>query len=307
MSNSIEILYFIQQRAPESLLSATITANEEAMTILEEVIMYTFQQCVYYITKALYVVLPGLLDCNPFPVDSSEPCWKGGVGFPEPVRRVLQVFQSAQELLHGYLVHPEIQAQMFAYLFFFSNVSLLNQLLDKGPARGWFQRSKSLQIQACLRMLMEWATKSGLGHLAEKFFTKLNIRLFFSLLCLQLSWRVLSSEHPSLKPVQLHRILTQYQLTAEIGPVPVWQPSIDLLESFENHPPIVLPSSGFRVDLDSECVEDSIYRQLLYVRHYLWGLRTKTQTHTTTPSVHTQSNGTNTADWPDIQVRKIHV
>ncbi|XP_008403195.1 ras-associating and dilute domain-containing protein isoform X3 [Poecilia reticulata] len=328
MSNSIEILYFIQQRAPaythsiealqgskESLLSATITANEEAMTILEEVIMYTFQQCVYYITKALYVVLPGLLDCNPFPVDSSEPCWKGGVGFPEPVRRVLQVFQSAQELLHGYLVHPEIQAQMFAYLFFFSNVSLLNQLLDKGPARGWFQRSKSLQIQACLRMLMEWATKSGLGHLAEKFFTKLNSTVSIVAMppqqLTQLSWRVLSSEHPSLKPVQLHRILTQYQLTAEIGPVPIWQPSsedeayiyrsVDLLESFENHPPIVLPSSGFRVDLDNECVEDSIYRQLLYVRHYLWGLRTKTQTHTTTPSVHTQSNGTNTADWPDVQ------
>ncbi|XP_054912462.1 ras-associating and dilute domain-containing protein isoform X2 [Poeciliopsis prolifica] len=375
MSNSIEILYFIQQRAPaythsietlqgskESLLSATITANEEAMTILEEVIMYTFQQCVYYITKALYVVLPGLLDCNPFPVDSSEPCWKGGVGFPEPVRRVLQVFQSAQELLHSYLVHPEIQGQMFAYLFFFSNVSLLNQLLDKafspsslvlsiwpsrdltkksrelqtgagllrsqlrpsatphlhsasGPARGWFQRSKSLQIQACLRMLMEWATKSGLGHLAEKFFTKLNSTVSIVATppqqLTQLSWQVLSSEHPSLKPVQLHRILTQYQLTAETGPVPVWQPSsedeayiyrsVDLLESFENHPPIVLPSSGFRVDLDSECVEDSIYRQLLYVRHYLWGLKTKTQTHTTTPSVHTQSNGTNTAGWPDVQ------
>ncbi|MEQ2196532.1 hypothetical protein XENOCAPTIV_002037, partial [Xenoophorus captivus] len=43
----------------ESLLSATITANEEAMTILEEVIMYTFQQCVYYITKVLchYVIV----------------------------------------------------------------------------------------------------------------------------------------------------------------------------------------------------------------------------------------------------------
>lgn len=36
---------------------------------------------------------------------------------------------------------------------------------------------------------------------------------------------MLSSEHPNLKPVQLHRILTQYQLTAEIGPVPAWQPS----------------------------------------------------------------------------------
>uniref|UniRef100_A0A3Q4GQY5 Ras-associating and dilute domain-containing protein n=1 Tax=Neolamprologus brichardi TaxID=32507 RepID=A0A3Q4GQY5_NEOBR len=328
MSNSIEILYFIQQRAPaythsietlqgskESLLSATISANEEAMTILEEVIMYTFQQCVYYITKALYVVLPGLLDCNPFPVDSSEPCWKGGVGFPEPVRRVLQVFQSAQELLQGYQVHPEIQAQMFAYLFFFSNVSLFNQLMDKGPSRGWFQRSKMLQIQACLRMVMEWASRSGLGHLAEKFFTKLNSTV--SILAThpqqltQLGWRALSSEHPTLKPVQLHRILTQYQLTAEIGPVPIWQPSsedepyiyrtVDLLESFENHPPIVLPSSGFRVDLDSECVEDSIYRQLLYIRHYLWGLRTKTQTHTNTPSVQTHSNGTNTADWAEVQ------
>ncbi|KAL7403697.1 hypothetical protein ABVT39_003881 [Epinephelus coioides] len=328
MSNSIEILYFIQQRAPaythsietlqgskESLLSATISANEEAMTILEEVIMYTFQQCVYYITKALYVVLPGLLDCNPFPVDSSEPCWKGGVGFPEPVRRVLQVFQNAQELLQGYQVHPEIQAQMFAYLFFFSNVSLFNQLMDKGPSRGWFQRSKVLQIQACLRMVMEWASRSGLGHLAEKFFTKLNSTV--SILATapqqltQLSWRALSSEHPALKPVQLHRILTQYQLTAEIGPVPTWQPSsedeayiyrtVDLLESFENHPPIVLPSAGFRVDLDSECVEDSIYRQLLYIRHYLWGLRTKTQTHTSAPGVHTHSNGTNTADWPDVQ------
>ncbi|XP_054866061.1 ras-associating and dilute domain-containing protein isoform X2 [Amphiprion ocellaris] len=323
MSNSIEILYFIQQRAPaythsietlqgskESLLSATISANEEAMTILEEVIMYTFQQCVYYITKALYVVLPGLLDCNPFPVDSSEPCWKGGVGFPEPVRRVLQVFQNAQELLHSYQVHPEIQAQMFAYLFFFSNVSLFNQLMDKGPSRGWFQRSKVLQIQACLRMVMEWAGRSGLGHLVDKFFTKLNSTV--SILATppqqltQAGWRALSSEHPTLKPVQLHRILTQYQLTAEISSVPVWQPSsedeayiyrtVDLLESFENHPPIVLPSAGFRVDLDSECVEDSIYRQLLYVRHYLWGLRTKTQTQSST-----HSNGTNTADWPDVQ------
>ncbi|KAM9769171.1 ras-associating and dilute domain-containing protein isoform 1-T2 [Menidia menidia] len=327
MSNSIEILYFIQQRAPaythsietlqgskESLLSATISANEEAMTILEEVIMYTFQQCVYYVTKALYVVLPGLLDCNPFPADNSEPCWKG-VGFPEPVRRVLQVFQSAQELLQGYQVHPEIQAQMFAYLFFFSNVSLFNQLMDKGPSRGWFQRSKALQIQACLRMLMEWASRSGLGHLSEKFFTKLNSTVSIVATppqqLTQLSWRALSSEHPTLKPVQLHRILTQYQLTAEIGPVPTWQPSsedeayiyrtVDLLESFENHPPIVLPSSGFRVDLDRESVEDSIYRQLLYIRHYLWGLRTKTQTHTNTSGVLTQSNGTNTAEWPDIQ------
>ncbi|XP_061130297.1 ras-associating and dilute domain-containing protein [Syngnathus typhle] len=319
MSNSIEILYFIQQKAPsythnmetlqgskESLLSATISANEEAMSILEEVIMYTFQQCVYYITKALYVVLPPLLDCNPFPAGSSEPCWKGGVGFPEPVRKVLQVFQSAQELLQAYQVHPEIQAQMFAYLFFFSNVSLFNQLMDKGPSRGWFQRSKVLQVQACLRMLSEWARKSSLGHLADKFFTKLNSAVAVLATppqqLTQMSWRMLSSEHPALKPVQLHRILSQYQITAETGPVPAWQPAsedeayvyrtVDLLESFENHPPIVLPSSGFGVDLDGERVEDSVYRQLLYVRHFLWGLRAKTHANAT----HANGNNNNAAD-----------
>lgn len=43
-----------------------------------------------------------------------------------------------------------------------------------GPSRGWFQRSKVLQIQACLRMVLEWSSRSGLGHLSDKFFTKLN-------------------------------------------------------------------------------------------------------------------------------------
>ncbi|XP_055062070.2 ras-associating and dilute domain-containing protein isoform X3 [Misgurnus anguillicaudatus] len=314
MSNAIEILYFIQQKSPtymqtielmddkagskESLLSATISANEEAMTILEEVIMYTFQQCVYYITKTLYVVLPGLLDCNPFGAEpSSEQC-RRAVGvcvcnvcvMPEAVRRVVSVFQTTADLLQQYQVHSEIQSQMFAYLFFFTNVSLFNQLIDKGPARGWFQRSRVLQSQACVKMVLDWAKGAGHSHLAQKFFAKfcstLSILATPPQQLTQISWKALCAEHPSIKPVQLHRILTQYQLMAELGPVPIWQPSsedeayiyrtVDLLESFENHPPIVLPSAGFKVDLESDCVEDSIYRQLLYVRHFLWGLRTKT-------------------------------
>ncbi|RXN19001.1 ras-associating and dilute domain-containing isoform X1 [Labeo rohita] len=297
MSNAIEILYFIQQKSPaymqtielmddkagskESLLSATISANEEAMTILEEVIMYTFQQCVYYITKTLYVVLPGLLDCNPFGTESSSEQCRRAVGvcvcavcvMPEAVRRVVSVFQTTSDLLQQYQVHSEIQSQMFAYLFFFTNVSLFNQLIDKGPARGWFQRSRVLQIQASVKMLLDWAKGAGHSHLAQKFFAKF---------CSAVS--ILATPPQQLS--QLHRILTQYQLMAELGPLPIWQPSsedeayiyrtVDLLESFENHPPIVLPSAGFKVDLESDSVEDSIYRQLLYVRHFLWGLRTKT-------------------------------
>ncbi|XP_051994177.1 ras-associating and dilute domain-containing protein [Xyrauchen texanus] len=314
MSNAIEILYFIQQKSPaymqtielmedkagskESLLSATISANEEAMTILEEVIMYTFQQCVYYITKTLYIVLPGLLDCNPFGAESSSEQCQHAVGvcvctvcvMPEAVRRVVSVFQTTSDLLQQYQVHSEIQSQMFAYLFFFTNVSLFNQLIDKGPARGWFQRSRVLQIQACVKMLLDWAKGAGHNHLTQKFAAKFCSTV--SILATppqqlsQMSWKALCAEHPSLKPVQLHRILTQYQLMAELGPLPIWQPSsedeaciyrtVDLMESFENHPPIVLPSAGFKVDLESNCVEDSIYRQLLYVRHFLWGLRSRT-------------------------------
>ncbi|XP_029102635.1 ras-associating and dilute domain-containing protein [Scleropages formosus] len=317
MSNAIEILYFIQQKSPtymqgieqldskgskESLLSATISANEEAMTTLEEVIMYTFQQCVYYITKSLYVALPGMLDCNPFQGENNDGCWRRSAP-PEPVRKVLQVFQTTQDLLHQYEVHPEIQSQMFAYLFFFSNVSLFNQLLDKGLARGWFQRSRVIQIQACLRMVLDWAGKMGLTHLADKFLAKfcsaVSILATPPQQLMQSSWKSLSMEYPTLKPVQLHRILSQYQLASGTGPVTAWQPSVeeethiyrtvDLLESFENHPPIVLPSSGFKVDLESDAVDENVYRQLLYVRHFLWGLKTKS------PSAN--GNG----DWQELQ------
>ncbi|KAL4624409.1 ras-associating and dilute domain-containing protein [Arapaima gigas] len=245
MSNAIEILYFIQQKSPtymqgieqldpkgskESLLSATISASEEAMTTLEEVIMYTFQQCVYYITKSLYVALPGMLDCNPFQGENGDGCWRRSTP-PEPVRKVLQVFQTTQDLLHQYEVHPEIQSQMFAYLFFFSNVSLFNQLLDKGPGRGWFQRSRIAQIQTCLRMLLDWAGKMGLAHLADKFLNKfcsaVSILATPPQQLMQSSWKSLSMEYPALKPVQLHRILSQYQLVAGTGPVTMWQPSIE--------------------------------------------------------------------------------
>ncbi|XP_063066861.1 ras-associating and dilute domain-containing protein [Engraulis encrasicolus] len=293
MSNSIELLYFIQQKSPrymhtieqldtgskESILSASISVSEEAMSVLEEVIMYTFQQCVYYITKSLYVVLPALMDCNPFV------CERGTL--PEPAAAVLQVFQVTQELQSLFQVHPDIQKQMFSYLFFFCNVSLFNQFMDKGPARGWFQRCRVLQIQASVQFLLDWAEGEGLQTLTHTFFSKINSTLAILATppqhLTQMSWRSLSQEYSCLKPVQLHRILLHYQQNADIAPIPHWTPThedetyvcrtVDLLESFENHPPIVLPSGGFRVDVERETVEENLYRQLLYVKHFLWGLR----------------------------------
>ncbi|KAG8145723.1 hypothetical protein E2320_012212, partial [Naja naja] len=228
MSNSIEILYFIQQKSPvyiqnmeeeldikgskESLFSLTITASEEAMTVLEEVIMYTFQQCVYYISK-----------CNPFQSEGRDG-WLSSPPLPEEIHKVVLIYQAALDLLHQYDVHPEVTSQMFAYLFFFSNTLLFNQLMEKGSSLGCFHWSKGVRIRATLRLLLEWAQSVGLGPLADQFFSKL---------------------------------------------------SNDVLESFDNHPPIMLPTGGFKVDLETNHLDDNVYRHLLYIRHFLWSLRSK--------------------------------
>ncbi|XP_061455649.1 ras-associating and dilute domain-containing protein isoform X4 [Rhineura floridana] len=304
MSNSIEILYFVQQKSPvyiqsmeeeldikgskESLFSLTITASEEAMTVLEEVIMYTFQQCVYYISKSLYVSLPTLLECNPFQSDGRD-SWLTSPPLPEEVRKVVLIYQATLDLLHQYEVHLEIASQMFAYLFFFTNTLLFNQLMEKGCSLGCFHWSKGVRVRATLRLLLEWAQSMGFGQLAHEFFSKLSS--VASLLAMpnsqlvQMTWPVLRAEFPALNPAQLHHILTQYQASSDVGCVPVWQPSKedslaafrteDVLESFDSHPPIMLPSGGFKVDLEAEHLDDNVYQHLLYIRHFLWSLHSR--------------------------------
>ncbi|XP_048351216.1 ras-associating and dilute domain-containing protein isoform X2 [Sphaerodactylus townsendi] len=304
MSNAIEILYFAQQKSPiyiqnmeeemdikgskESLFSLTITASEEAMTVLEEVIMYTFQQCVYYISKSLYVSLPILLECNPFQSEGRD-SWLSSPPLPEEIRKVVLVYQATLDLLHQYDVHQEIASQMFAYLFFFSNTLLFNQLMEKGSSLGCFHWSKGVRVRATLRLVLEWAQSAGFGQQADQFFNKLSS--VASLLAMpnsqlvQMTWSMLRTEFPALNAAQLHHILTQYQASSNIGCVPGWQPgkednlgafkTDDILESFDNHPPIMLPSGGFKVDLEVEHVDDNIYRHLLYIRHFLWSLSSK--------------------------------
>ncbi|XP_072415404.1 ras-associating and dilute domain-containing protein [Chiloscyllium punctatum] len=305
MSNSIELLYFIQQRVPdyikgiedldaqgskESLLSSTISVNEEVMTILEEVIMHTFQQCVYYITKSLYVALPAFLDCNPFQFESGHSC-RDSSPLPEPICNIIQIYQTTLDLLLQYEVHPEIAAQMFAYLFFFSNASLFNQLMDRGSRQRFFHWSKGEQMQASLRLLLEWIRNVGMGNIADEFFFKFTsaVRLLaVPTSCLtQSSWSSLKREFHALNASQLLHILTHYQLAPGVGPVAAWQPTAeeretlyrteDILLSFDKYPPIMLPTSNFKVDLEAEAIDDNMYRHLLYIRHFLWSLRTKSQ------------------------------
>ncbi|KAM6155821.1 LOW QUALITY PROTEIN: ras-associating and dilute domain-containing protein [Rhynchocyon petersi] len=302
MANAVELLYFLQQKCPlyvqsmeevpdvtgsrESLLSCALTASEEAMAVLEEVILYAFQQCVYYISKSLYSCLPALLECPPFPVERRE-SWSPGPRLPEELRRVVSIYQATLDLLRQFQVHPEIATQMLAYLLFFSSTLLFNQLLDKGPLLSCFHWPKGVQAFARLQQLLEWVRAAGFGATGEQFFRKLSCTLNLlstpSAQLVQMTWATLRATFPALRPAQLHRLLTQYQLASAMGPTSAWEPgapdtpdafkSDDVLESYENPPPIVLPSDGFQVDLEVDRLEDSIYQHLLYVRHFVWGLQ----------------------------------
>ncbi|XP_036863942.2 ras-associating and dilute domain-containing protein isoform X2 [Manis javanica] len=288
MSNSVELLYFIQQKCPlymqsleddldvtgskESLLSCTRTASEEAMALLEEAILRAFQQCVYYVSKT-----------------ERRESWCSAPQLPEELYRIVSIYQATLDLLQQLQVHPEITSQVLAYLFFFSSTLLFNQLLDKGPSLSCFHWPRGVQACARLQQLLEWVRAAGFGEAAECFFRKLSCTL--SLLAtpraqlIQMSWANLRAAFPALSPAQLHRLLTQYQLASAMGPMSAWEPGVqdspdafkseDVLESYENPPPIVLPSEGFQVDLEAGCLDDSIYQHLLYIRHFLWSLRSK--------------------------------
>uniref|UniRef100_H2Z868 Ras-associating domain-containing protein n=1 Tax=Ciona savignyi TaxID=51511 RepID=H2Z868_CIOSA len=140
MSNSLEIFEFLQKDLiphihdrhkllyfrnvvdPKIIEDAeAFEINEEILGLLEEVVMYAFQQLVYYLTKTLYGSLPAILDCNPFSDAES----------PLSVDHVIELYSSAREMTEQYCVNQQIGDQLFAYLFFFTNVSLFNTLMEE--------------------------------------------------------------------------------------------------------------------------------------------------------------------------------
>ncbi|CAF94400.1 unnamed protein product, partial [Tetraodon nigroviridis] len=137
MSNSLELLQFIQFQLPLTLEGETSlivnvngqsayelmlcfpallescvrSASEETVAVLEEVIMLTFQQCVYYITKS----------------------W-GMVAWRCPLRYsvFVDILADTWRLLSDCQLHHEISSQLIGYLLFFISASLFNSLMEKG-------------------------------------------------------------------------------------------------------------------------------------------------------------------------------
>ncbi|RXM31497.1 Ras-associating and dilute domain-containing protein [Acipenser ruthenus] len=232
----------------------------------------------YSYRQTLYTALPGLLDSNPFS-ESGQLC------VPDGVNHILEILKETLQLLNQYEVHSEIASQLFAYLFFFTNASLFNALMERGSGGGFYQWSQGVQIRANLDLLLDWIQGIGLGDLALDFFHKLSTAV--NLLAtpkqnlLQASWLSLRSEFASLNPAQLHHMLREYNPGR---PCPAgWSPTpeeaepamrmADVLESFDNHPPLILPCSSFHIELGRPVQDLRLPSQLSRIREFLCSLK----------------------------------
>uniref|UniRef100_A0A480JXE0 Ras-interacting protein 1 n=1 Tax=Sus scrofa TaxID=9823 RepID=A0A480JXE0_PIG len=295
MANTTELLSFVQEKVLEMEKEADqedpqlcndLELCDEAMALLDEVIMCTFQQSVYYLTKTLYSTLPALLDSNPFTAGAELPGPGAELGaMPPGLRPTLGVFQAALELTSQCELHPDLVSQTFGYLFFFSNASLLNSLMERGQGRPFYQWSRAVQIRTNLDLVLDWLQGAGLGDIATEFFRKLSMAV--NLLCvprtslLKASWSSLRTDHPTLTPAQLHHLLSHYQLGPGRGPPPAWDPPSaerdavdtgDIFESFSSHPPLILPLGSSRLCLTGPVTDDALHRELRRLRRLLWDL-----------------------------------
>ncbi|KAL0984011.1 hypothetical protein UPYG_G00135880 [Umbra pygmaea] len=312
MSNALELRNYIQHQLPQTLVWTTHrdqgqdreeehkdeeeqeslasldmrSVSEEAMTVLEEVIKLTFQQCVYYLTKALYPILPSLLDCESSS-GSSGSLRGGGVPVSGETQQVLEVLRETRRLLQDCQLHWDISCQLLAYLFYFINASLFNTLMDRGSEVDFYHWSRGVSIRANLDLLQDWANLSGLGDLALEYLHTLSSAV--NLLAtprkqlLQSSWVSLRRAFPSLSPAQLHHLLTGYS-PATPWP-PHWDPSnedqlathktADILERFDSHPPLVLPSSGFSLWIREEVPNSGLDGHLKRLQDFIHNLSVK--------------------------------
>ncbi|TNN02643.1 hypothetical protein fugu_010130 [Takifugu bimaculatus] len=309
MSNATELLNFFQVKvealekewefeAPgDPVLTADMDTCSEALAQLDDVIMHTFQQCVYHLTKTLYSLLPALLDTNPFSSEDKEKEKDGAQGeegeekrrgegevddvsaLPPKVAGLVEVYRCSLMLSREACLSPPLTSQTFGYLFFFTNTSLLNTLLERD---GLFSWSRAVQIRTNLDLVLDWLQGAGLGDIASEFMKKLSATVNF--LCIpktrliQSSWSSLQEEHVLLSPSQLHHLLTNYKLGPTRAPPPSWAPppatelTGDIFESFLDHPPLILPNETPRLDLSQPIPSPELQKEVTRLRTFLWGL-----------------------------------
>ncbi|XP_019614745.1 PREDICTED: LOW QUALITY PROTEIN: ras-associating and dilute domain-containing protein-like [Branchiostoma belcheri] len=264
MSNSLEMLAFLQAHLPEYLSAppAHLPPNTRASVAVAT------EEVLSFVPQTLYIALPTVLDSNPFAEDEklSETPEAGRISdkpSSQTVDAITYVLQSTWSILQDCHLHDQMTSQMFAYLFFFMNASLFNTLMERGAGGRFYKWQKGVQIRGNLDQLEGWAADTGLAEEAGKFMAKLSAAVDLlatpKVHLLQSDWASLRRDFPALNAAQLQQVLGEYQLGPGRPRPRGWFPppeevesalkTADILESFNNHPPLVLPISGFQLDL----------------------------------------------------------
>uniref|UniRef100_A0A8C3ASD2 Ras interacting protein 1 n=1 Tax=Cyclopterus lumpus TaxID=8103 RepID=A0A8C3ASD2_CYCLU len=279
MSNATELLNFFQVKveamekewefeAPgDPVLTADMDTCSEALAQLDDVIMHTFQQCVYHLTKTLYSLLPALLDSNPFSSEEKKDGARSAEGeekeegegevddvsaLPPKVAGLVEVYRCSLMLSREACLSPPLTSQTFGYLFFFTNTSLLNTLLER---EGLFSWSRAVQIRTNLDLVLDWLQGAGLGDIASEFMKKLSVTVNF--LCI-----------PKTRLIQVTQLNVKEasQLKINTGS------NQNIFESFLDHPPLILPNETPRLDLSQPIPNPELQKEVTRLRTFLWGL-----------------------------------
>lgn len=121
--------------------------------------------------QVLYSSLPAILDANPFQSEDGDED-EEAMSTPPGVSFVIEIFRKMLNLVQASMVHPQIVTQLFEYLFFFTNASLFNSLMERGAGGKFYRWTKGVQIRGNLDVLEEFANRNGLqdqfsGHMKK--------------------------------------------------------------------------------------------------------------------------------------------
>ena len=109
----------------------------------------------------LYSSLPAILDANPFQSENGDED-EETMSTPSGVSFIIGIYGKVFNLVQTHMVHHQIITQLFEYLFFFTNASLFNSLMERGAGGKFYRWTKGVQIRGNLDVLEEFANRNGL-------------------------------------------------------------------------------------------------------------------------------------------------
>ncbi|XP_069124217.1 ras-associating and dilute domain-containing protein-like [Argopecten irradians] len=263
ISNCVQLILYLRAdnfRLPRTSVTRGSPLDNEVhaafrdlATGLEEIVVFCFQQSIYTITKALYLLLPVLLDGNPFTEDAGN---RHGVG------KIVAIFDSVAGLVVSLRLHTDVIKQLFMYIFFFCSTSVFNRLFLKDAAEQYYCWTAGVRIKANLAKLEEWAVRNNLDEEFEQLFERLlTVAEFLSTsktLLEKYDWINMKKQFHPLNEAQLYRLLSGYHADRHTMPGN-WHPSPEDVElalredevmlDLSGHPAFLLPTEGCDIDL----------------------------------------------------------